>query len=206
MLFGTLVVIHVLVSIFLVLVVLLQAGKGGGMGVAFGGGGGGGGSVLGAGGATSFLGKATVAAGATFMITSLSLAYLSSTSRSVVADSVLESEASIIAEEEKSGDAKAGDDKAGDDKAGDAKAGDAKAGDAKAGDAKAGDAKAGDAKAGDAKAGERTLEDIKKALPGADIKENPDGTGTIEFNLDDANKAGKLKLPAGDEKAPAPEQ
>jgi len=196
MLFGTLVVIHVLVSIFLVLVVLLQAGKGGGMGVAFGGGGGGGGSVLGAGGATSFLGKATVAAGATFMITSLSLAYLSSTSRSVVADSVLESEASIIAEEEKSGDAKAGDDKAGDDKAGDAKAG----------DAKAGDAKAGDAKAGDAKAGERTLEDIKKALPGADIKENPDGTGTIEFNLDDANKAGKLKLPAGDEKAPAPEQ
>jgi len=201
MLFGTLVVIHVLVSIFLVLVVLLQAGKGGGMGVAFGGGGGGGGSVLGAGGATSFLGKATVAAGATFMITSLSLAYLSSTSRSVVADSVLESEASIIAEEEKSGDAKAGDDKAGDDKAGDAKAGDAKAG-----DAKAGDAKAGDAKAGDAKAGERTLEDIKKALPGADIKENPDGTGTIEFNLDDANKAGKLKLPAGDEKAPAPEQ
>jgi hypothetical protein len=120
------------------------------------------------------------------MVTSLSLAYLSSNSRSVVADSLLESEASIIAEEEKSREAKADD--------------------AKADDAKADDAKAGDAKAGDAKAGERTLEDIKKALPGADIKENSDGTGTIEFNLDDANKAGSLKLPAGDEKAPAPNQ
>jgi protein translocase SecG subunit len=182
MLFGTLVVIHILVSIFLVLVVLLQAGKGGGMGVAFGGGGGGG-SVLGAGGATTFLGKATVAAGATFMVTSMTLAYLSSTSRSVVAESVLDNEASIVAEEDK-------------------KAEDAEAGDAKAGDTKAGDAKAGDAKAGDEKAGTgRTLEDIKKALPGADIKENPDGTGTVEFNLDDANKAGKLELPAGGDKA-----
>jgi preprotein translocase subunit SecG len=75
-------VIHVLVCVFLILVILLQAGKGGGMGAAFGGGGSQ--TVFGGRGATPFLGKVTSVSAAIFMLTSLTLAYHSSRTTSVV--------------------------------------------------------------------------------------------------------------------------
>jgi preprotein translocase subunit SecG len=74
--------IHVLVCVFLVLVILLQAGKGGGMGAAFGGAGSQ--TVFGGRGGQTFLGKVTAVSAAIFMITSVTLAYHSSRSRSVV--------------------------------------------------------------------------------------------------------------------------
>lgn len=78
-------VVHIIVCFFLMLVVLLQAGKGGGMGAAFGGGGGGGGgsasgSVFGGSGAGGFLRKLTVVSATVFMVTSMTLAYLASSS------------------------------------------------------------------------------------------------------------------------------
>lgn len=76
-------IVHIIVCLFLMLVVLLQAGKGGGMGAAFGGGGGGGsasGSVFGGSGAGGFLRKLTVLAATVFMLTSMTLAYLASSS------------------------------------------------------------------------------------------------------------------------------
>ncbi len=74
--------IHVLVCVFLILVILLQAGKGGGMGSAFGGAGSQ--TVFGGRGAQTFLGKVTSISAAIFMLTSLTLAYHSSRSQSVV--------------------------------------------------------------------------------------------------------------------------
>lgn len=75
---GTLItVVHVIVCIFLMLTVLLQSGKGG-MGAAFGGGGTQ--TVFGGAGAGSFLRKLTVAAAVTFMLTSMTLAWLASRS------------------------------------------------------------------------------------------------------------------------------
>jgi preprotein translocase subunit SecG len=72
-------VIHVLVCIFLMLTVLLQAGKGGGMGAAFGGGSSSG-TVFGGSGAGNFLRKLTVIAAAVFMMSSMTLAWMASTS------------------------------------------------------------------------------------------------------------------------------
>ena len=68
-------ILHVLVSIFLISVVLLQSGKGAEMGASFGSSGSQ--SVFGAGGGTSFLSKMTTGAAIVFMLTSLTLAYLS---------------------------------------------------------------------------------------------------------------------------------
>ena len=76
-----LIIVHVVVSAVLVLVILLQAGKGGGLGGAFGGSTQ---AVFGGRGAQTFLGKVTSAAAAVFMLTSLSLSYLSTRSGSVV--------------------------------------------------------------------------------------------------------------------------
>ncbi len=76
---GFLTALHVFVSIFMILVILLQAGKGGGMGMLTGGS-----QVFGARGAQPFLGKVTTVCAIIFMVTSLSLAYLSSSSRSVL--------------------------------------------------------------------------------------------------------------------------
>ncbi|MFP4033519.1 MAG: preprotein translocase subunit SecG [Desulfococcaceae bacterium] len=73
---ALLVIIHVIVCIALILIVLLQTGKGADMGAAFGGGGSQ--TLFGSTGAGSFLGKATTAAAVLFMVTSLSLAYVSS--------------------------------------------------------------------------------------------------------------------------------
>jgi preprotein translocase subunit SecG len=70
-------VLHVFVCGVLMFVVLLQQGKGGGMGAALGGGGAA--QVFGGRGAGNILTRATAVAAATFMITSVSLAYISST-------------------------------------------------------------------------------------------------------------------------------
>jgi preprotein translocase subunit SecG len=68
-------ILHVLVSLFLIAVVLLQSGKGAEMGASFGSSGSQ--SVFGAGGGTSFLSKLTTSAAVIFMLTSLTLAYVS---------------------------------------------------------------------------------------------------------------------------------
>ena len=75
-----LIIIHVIVSIALIAVVLLQSGKGAEMGASFGASGSQ--SVFGAGGGTTFLSKMTTGAAIIFMLTSLSLAFLSGKSGS----------------------------------------------------------------------------------------------------------------------------
>jgi preprotein translocase subunit SecG len=68
-------IVHVFVCLVLMGVVLLQQGKGGGMGAAFGGGTA---QVFGGRGAGNILTRATAVCAAIFMLTSVSLAYLSS--------------------------------------------------------------------------------------------------------------------------------
>lgn len=68
-------ILHILVCIALIAVVLLQSGKGAEMGASFGAGGSQ--SVFGAGGGTTFMSKLTTGAAIIFMLTSLTLAYLS---------------------------------------------------------------------------------------------------------------------------------
>ncbi|NVM23444.1 MAG: preprotein translocase subunit SecG [Desulfobacterales bacterium] len=70
------ILVHVVVCVALILIVLLQTGKGADMGVAFGGGSSR--TLFGSSGASSFLSKLTTGAAVVFMLTSLSLAYLSS--------------------------------------------------------------------------------------------------------------------------------
>lgn len=77
-----LVVLHVLISLFLVLVVLLQQGKGADLAGAFGGGGSQ--TAFGARGATTLLHKLTTAFFVLFVLTSLSLAILQARPRSSV--------------------------------------------------------------------------------------------------------------------------
>ncbi len=81
-------VVHVIVAMFLIVVVLLQTGKRADLAGAFGGGGSQ--TAFGARGAVSVLSKATTAAAVLFMVTSMSLAVLSSRSRSGSGDSVLD--------------------------------------------------------------------------------------------------------------------
>jgi preprotein translocase subunit SecG len=69
-------IVHIFVCCFLMFVVLLQQGKGGGMGAAFGGGATQ--QVFGGRGAGNILTRATAVCAAIFMLTSVSLAYLSS--------------------------------------------------------------------------------------------------------------------------------
>lgn len=67
-------IIHVLACVFLVLVVLLQTGKGADMGAVFGGSSA---TVFGSSGAGTFLSRLTAAMAAVFMVTSLTLTYMS---------------------------------------------------------------------------------------------------------------------------------
>ena len=69
-------ILHVFVCLFLMLVVLLQQGKGGGMGAAFGGGATQ--QVFGGRGAGNILTRATAVCAGIFMVTSVGLAYFSS--------------------------------------------------------------------------------------------------------------------------------
>ena len=75
------IVIHIIVSLALIMIVLLQTGKGADMGAAFGGGSSQ--TLFGSTGASTFLSKATTVAAIVFMLTSLSLAYFSSSGRRV---------------------------------------------------------------------------------------------------------------------------
>ncbi len=74
---SILIIVHVVVCIALIMIVLLQTGKGADMGAAFGGGSSN--TLFGASGASTFLTKATTVAAIIFMLTSLSLAYMSNT-------------------------------------------------------------------------------------------------------------------------------
>ena len=69
------VALHVTFCIFLILIVLLQSGKGAEMGISMGGGSGQ--TLFGGGGPASWLTKITTAVAVLFMLTSLTLAYLS---------------------------------------------------------------------------------------------------------------------------------
>jgi len=70
-----LIIVHVLVALLLIVVVLIQRGQGADMGVSFGGGGAQ--TLFGSRGSGSFLGKLTGGLAATFMVTSLTLAFFS---------------------------------------------------------------------------------------------------------------------------------
>ncbi len=69
-------ILHVFVCVVLMLVVLLQQGRGGGLGAAFGGGAAS--QVFGGRGAGNILTRATAVCAAIFMLTSITLAYRSS--------------------------------------------------------------------------------------------------------------------------------
>ncbi|RMG60591.1 MAG: preprotein translocase subunit SecG [Deltaproteobacteria bacterium] len=69
-------IVHIIVSVVLVAVVLMQTGKGAELGAMFGGGASQ--TIFGPTGPTGLLGKITAIAAVIFMLTSLSLAYMSS--------------------------------------------------------------------------------------------------------------------------------
>ncbi len=79
-------IIHILICVFLVSIVLLQHGKGADVGATFGGGGGE--SLFGTEGPVPIMNKITTAVAILFMVTSISLAYISahSTTSSVMGD------------------------------------------------------------------------------------------------------------------------
>jgi preprotein translocase subunit SecG len=72
--YALLIIVHVVASIALVMIVLLQTGKGADMGAAFGGATQ---TLFGGAGPAPLLGKITTVAAVVFMVTSLSLAYIS---------------------------------------------------------------------------------------------------------------------------------
>ena len=72
--YALLIIVHVLASVALVMIVLLQTGKGADMGAAFGGASQ---TLFGGAGPAPLLGKITTVAAVVFMVTSLSLAYIS---------------------------------------------------------------------------------------------------------------------------------
>lgn len=69
------IILHIVVCIALIMIVLLQTGKGADMGAAFGGGASQ--TLFGSTGASTFLGKLTTVVAIVFMLTSLTLAYMS---------------------------------------------------------------------------------------------------------------------------------
>jgi len=69
-------ILHIIVAVSLIMIVLFQTGKGAEMGAAFGGSSQ---TLFGGGGPAGFMAKLTTGAAVGFMLTSLTLAYLSST-------------------------------------------------------------------------------------------------------------------------------
>ena len=92
--FAFIITLHVIVSIFLIFVILLQPGKGDAMAGLAGGGGGGSNTVFGGRGSVTFLSKVTTVCAIIFMVTSLTLAWRSSHS-----DSVLRARRNIAAQD-----------------------------------------------------------------------------------------------------------
>lgn len=92
-----LVTLHITAGLALILIVLFQTGKGATMGAAFGGSSQ---TVFGSAGAGSFLGKLTTGIAVLFMITSLSLATISSkkTTSSIVTNAEPQTEAPVTPE------------------------------------------------------------------------------------------------------------
>jgi preprotein translocase subunit SecG len=86
-------VMHVLACMFLILVILIQPGKSGGMGIF---GSAGAQQVFGGRGAGNFLTKTTWATATVFFVTSITLAYLSSSS-----DEALQKKSTQLAEKHK---------------------------------------------------------------------------------------------------------
>lgn len=78
--YYALIFLHVFVSIAMIGIVLLQSGKGAEMGASFGAGGSQ--TVFGASGGNTFMNKLTTGAAVLFMLTSLTLAHLSSSGNS----------------------------------------------------------------------------------------------------------------------------
>lgn len=100
-------IVHVSVCLFLIFVVLLQQGKGGGMGAALGGGAAQ--QVFGGRGAGNILTRATAVCATIFMLTSVSLAYLSSSGdralrERIAAEEKRKTEATPRAKDTKAGD------------------------------------------------------------------------------------------------------
>ena len=96
---SILLVIHVLLSLFIIGLIMLQRGKGADAGASLGGGGSSG-SVFGARGAANFLSRTTAVLAAAFFTTSLALAYFSSNQQatsSLESGSVLEQPAALPA-------------------------------------------------------------------------------------------------------------
>lgn len=83
-------IVHVFVCLVLMFVVLLQQGKGGGMGSAFGGASA---QVFGGSGAGNILTRATAICAGVFMVTSVTLAYLSSAKDSGLRAKIAQEEA-----------------------------------------------------------------------------------------------------------------
>ena len=87
MVFNVFVTIHVIACVLLVLIVLMQSSKGGGLSGAFGGGGGQ--TMFGGREAATFLSKLTTYLAVLYMVTSLSLAFLSAGQGGKVQESAL---------------------------------------------------------------------------------------------------------------------
>ena len=85
-------IIHIFVCLVLMFVVLLQQGKGGGMGSAFGGASA---QVFGGSGAGNILTRATAICAAIFMLTSVSLAYMSSSGDRALRAKVAEEQSKV---------------------------------------------------------------------------------------------------------------
>lgn len=85
-------IIHIFVCCVLMFVVLLQQGKGGGMGSAFGGASA---QVFGGSGAGNILTRATAICAAIFMLTSVSLAYMSSSGDRALRAKVAEEQSKV---------------------------------------------------------------------------------------------------------------
>ncbi|MEW6379030.1 MAG: preprotein translocase subunit SecG [bacterium] len=84
--YSALIAVHLIVSVIMILVVIFQSGKGSEMGAVFGGGASQ--TAFGSQGAAGFLEKTTVVCAVIFMVTSLSLAVLSSNKQKSLVEDV----------------------------------------------------------------------------------------------------------------------
>ncbi len=87
------VILHLIVSLFLIFIILIQSSKGAEMGAAFGGSTQ---TLFGSRGAATFMNKLTTVAAVVFMVTSLSLAILSINRGSVISEKVPARKASPV--------------------------------------------------------------------------------------------------------------